>query len=270
MIEKYSFNDADKNESKLDQENRLKEFLSIDKCLNLIPPDFKVERWKNKNEIMEKIKQNVSNLAYSKVVECDVCLENFITDTSERLSKAGRIFAESVELSASDIDTQTLNDLYPEYDSIGDFDKGKVRVHGITKDHKYQTYCHFCDDDMCLSELNVGHDWDKIYQNQYQSFLKQIPNKIGLKCIFSKTWADLEKNPDDFSIIQPEVKKYFFTGSTSWSVNLDLIVTGGILNIEHVDFIHDGKKWSVSLLSADDNFVKQISTVNFKDTDDIK
>lgn len=268
MLGKYPSSDH-KNE-KIDQENKLTQFLSFDKYLNRISPDFKVERWQDKNKIIEKIKQNVSDLVFSKVVECDVCLENFIADTSDRLSKAGRIFAESMELSSSDIDIQTLNDLYPEYDSIEDFDKGKVRVHGITKDNKYQTYCHFCDDDMCLSELNIGRDWDRVYQNQYQSFLKQIPDKIGLRCIFSKTWADLEKNPDNFSIIQPAAKKYFFSGSTSWSVNLDLIVTGGILNIEHVDFAHDGKKWSVSLLSADDNFVKKISTVNFKNIDNIK
>lgn len=78
-------------------------------------------------------------------------MKNFVPERQKVLEVGGRIFGEVCYFSAGEMNAERLQKLYPDYDGNPSLKEGRLRVHGITRDGQYQTYCHFCDADMCLS-----------------------------------------------------------------------------------------------------------------------
>lgn len=205
----------------------------------------KIERMKQLPEIMERVRKHVNRMHFAKVVPCDVCIENFIEDPAKAQQIARRILAESLYYSPEDMTPELLSTLYPGWDKPSA--DGRLRVHGITKDGKYQTYCHFCDADMCLSQVVEGPNWDERYESQYGDSLLHHLRKIFPEP--KSQWEALIGGPIP----------YFFHGSTAWLVSLELLVPSPPPESLIVT-IHDGRKWMVSI-TGDDSLTPLIRLV---------
>ena len=234
---------------------RLDEF-QTPKTIDLTPPGFQVDRWQELPAILERIAQHVSQLSFAKVVPCDLCIENFLEDKIKQLELAGRILGEASYFSSQEMTPELLEQLYPEWNAQPSKELGRVRVHGFTKDGKYQTYCHFCDANMCLSKINQGPNWDEIYESRYLNFLQQLPELLGILLL-----PEEEQNEDSEEVVAvvPEVLGFYFDSSVSWKVNIELLVEPGRLNYDFVFFAHEGRKWTAHFLPANDPLAQQIS-----------
>lgn len=250
---------------------RLDEFLALSKTVDLMPSGFGVDRLRELPAILERAAEHAKSLRFTKIVPCDVCVENFVQDRDKRLELGGRIFGEAGHFSSEDMTAEFLEELYPEWNAEPSTDNGRIRVHGITQDGKYQTYCHFCDDDMCLSQVKEGPDWDKVYETQYRDFLPQLPKFLGILLLPESEWEALtasllkgEHVPEDIEAVLPEVRGFYFSGCTAWLVNAELLVDEGQLNREFVFFAHEGSKWTARISPANDPLVRRIGHKLYK------
>lgn len=244
---------------------RIDEFLELSKTVDLIPSGFCVDRMRELPMILERAREHAETLRFAKVVPCDVCIENFIQDRDKRLEIGGRIFGEAGYFSAEEMTREVLEELYPEFNAKPSQENGRVRVHGITRDGKYQTYCYFCDDDMCLSQVKEGPDWDKLCESRYREFLPQLPELLGISLLPASKWETLtdsllkgERVSDEIEALVAHVRGFYFSGSTSWLVNVDLLVDEGQLNREYVLFTHEGRKWTARISTANDPIIRKI------------
>jgi len=250
---------------------RLDEFLELSRTVDLVSPGFQVDRMRELPTILEWAREHARRLRFAKVIPCDVCVENFVQDKDKRLELGGRIFGEAGYFSAEDMTSEFLEELYPEWDAEPSAESGRVRVHGITQDGKYQTYCHFCNDDMCLSQIKEGPDWDKVYESQYRDFLPRLPELLGIQLLPASEWETLtasllkgEQVSEEVEAIVPEVRGFYFSGCTAWLVNAELLVDEGQLNREFVFFAHEGKKWTARIAPANDPMVHRIGHKLYK------
>jgi len=249
------------------------------KTVNLMPSgDFQVHRMFELPAILRNVREHVKHMRFAKVVPCDVCIENFVLDKKEQLELGSRIFGEALYFSAKEMTANLLDELYPEFDAKPSAKNGRVRVHGITQDGKYQTYCHFCDADMCLSEIENGPNWDRIYELQYrEEFLIKLPELLEVLLLRTKNWnilvnsfkskqllerIDLERIGVEVEL--PEIRGFYFSGCTAWMVNVDILVDEGHLNREFVFFVHEGRKWTAHFATADDPLIRRIGQKLYK------
>lgn len=250
---------------------RLDEFLALSKTVDLVPSGFEVDRLGELSAILERAAEHAKRLRFARVVPCDVCVENFVQDKDKQLELGGRIFGEAGYFSSEDMTAEFLEELYPEWNAEPSADSGRVRVHGITQDGKYQTYCHFCDDDMCLSQVKEGPDWDKTYESQYRDFLPQLPELIGTLLLPASEWEALttsllkgEQMSEEIEAVVGKVRGFYFSGCTAWLVNAELLVDEGELNREFVFFTHEGRKWTARISPANDPLVRRIGHKLYK------
>lgn len=245
---------------------RPNEFLGFPKTSDFTPPGFQVDRLRELKVILDRAAEHAKRLRFAKVVPCDVCIENFVQDKDKQRELGGRIFGEAVDFSLEEMTRELLEELYPEWDAEPSREFGRVRVHGITQDGKYQTYCHFCEDDMCLSQVKEGPDWDKAYESQYRDFLVQLPELLGILLLPASKWEALTasllkgETPEEIEAVVPEVRGFYMSGSTAWSVRVELLVDAGQLNRKLVFFAHEGRKWTASFLPANHPLVHQIGS----------
>jgi len=251
---------------------RLDEFLELSKTVDLRPSGFQVDRLRELPVVLERAAEHAKRLRFAKVVPCDVCVENFVQNKNKRLELGGRIFSEAGYFSVEDMTPEFLEELYPEWDAEPSAEDGRVRVHGITQDgEKYQTYCRFCDDDMCLSQIKEGPDWDKVYESQYHDFLPELPELLDIRLLPASEWEALtasllkgEQVPEEIEAVLPEVRGFYFSGSTAWLVNVEILAEEGELNREFVFFAHEGRKWTVRFSPANDPLVRRIGHKLYK------
>lgn len=250
---------------------RLDEVLALLRTVDLMPSEFKVDHLRELPVILDRVAEHAKRLRFAKVVPCDVCVENFVQDRDKRLELGGRIFGEAGCFSSDDMTAEFLEELYPEWNAEPSVENGRVRVHGITRDGKYQTYCHFCNDDMCLSQVKEGPDWDKNYESQYRDFLPQMPELLGILLLPASEWETLtasllkgERVSEDIEAVLPEVRGFYLSGCTAWLVNVELLVDEGELNREFVFFTHEGRKWTARISPANDPMVRRIGHKLYK------
>lgn len=246
------------------QRVNLGDFLELSKVRDLVPLEFQLDRMRELPMILGKARDHVRRLSFAKALPCDVCVENFVRDRERRLELGSRIFGES-NFSPTDMSKDFLEELYPDFDSEPSEENGRLRVHGITQEGKYQTYCHFCDSDTCLSEIKEGPDWDKTYESQYQNFLPNLPELLGVFLLSASKWEELthailnaERVPGEVDVIAPQARGFHFSGSTAWLVNVELLVDEGQLNREYIFFTHEGRKWRVDVSTENDPLVRRI------------
>ena len=250
----------------------LDEFLELSKYIDLCPKRFKVDRLKEIKQIVEAAKEHVSRLAFSKAVHCDICVYNFFPkrEAKKAIKIRARIFAEAWCFSSRDMTREILEKLYPDYSSEPSGD-GRIRIHGFTQAGEYQTYCHFCDDDVCLSQVREGKDWDSAYREQYRNFIPKLPELLGIAWVPAVLWEETTdlilagKNfPEVFKVVHPKVLGFHFSGSTSWSVAVDILVPAGEMNRTYVFYAHEGKRWSISVVPEDDPLVEKLTRRMYK------
>ncbi len=249
----------------------LEEFLKLSKTVDLIPSGFRVDRLRELPVVLERARQHARRLRFAKLVPCDVCVEKFVQDKDKQLKLGGRIFGEAGYYSAKEMTAEFLEELYPEWNAEPSAENGRLRVHGITQDGKYQSYCHFCDDDMCLSQVKEGTDWDKVYESQYRTFLPQLPKLLGIQLLPAKEWEVLtasllrgEGVSEEVEAVVPPVRGFYFSGCTAWLVNIELLVDEGQLNREFVLFAHEGRKWTARISPTNDPLVRRIGHKLYK------
>ena len=194
---------------------RLDEFIPISGAIDLMPSGFQVDRTRELPAILGRAAEHARRLRFAKIVPCDVCVENFVQDKDKKLELGGRIFNEVGYFSSDDMTAEFLEELYPEWNAEPSAEDGRVRVHGITQDGKYQTYCHFCNDDMCLSQMKEGPDWDKVYESQYRNFLPELPELLGIQLLSASEWETLtasllkgEQVSEEIETIAPKVRGF--------------------------------------------------------------
>lgn len=247
------------------------EFFNALDPLDVRPEGFLPERIEELPKILEQAREHAASLVYAKVLPCDVCIKNFIKDKEKALEIGARIFQESLSVSPANITVELLDELYPEYNNQPSGDEGRIRVHGITPEGKYQTYCHFCDDDMCNSEIDSGKNWDRHYEAHYRQFIRDIPKLLNILLMSSEEWARIcafldrnEEVPAEVEVIVPQAKGYYFQGSTAWSSHVNILVGEGQPNCKYVFFTHEGREWTASISPADDILVRRIGHKLYK------